>query len=53
MAEIKRLKAEVVSLKEQLAGAIGTRNEAIRAANGYKARAEKLEKIIKATGAVA
>ena len=27
MAEIKRLKAEVVSLKEQLAGAIGTRNK--------------------------
>jgi len=53
MAEIKRLKADVVSLKEQLAGAIGTRNEAIRAANGYKARAEKLEKIIKATGVAA
>ena len=42
MAEIKRLKAEVVSLKEQLAGAIGTRNEAIRSAKYYKAKCEKV-----------
>jgi len=42
MAEIKRLKAEVVSLKEQLAGAIGTRNEAIRSAKYYKSKCEKV-----------
>ena len=42
MAEIKRLKDEVVSLKEQLAGAIGTRNEAIRSAKYYKAKCEKV-----------
>ena len=42
MAEIKRLKAEVASLKEQLAGAIGTRNEAIRSAKYYKSKCEKV-----------
>ena len=42
MAEIKRLKAEVASLKEQLAGAIGTKNEAIRSAKYYKSKCEKV-----------
>ena len=42
MAEIKRLKDEVASLKEQLAGAIGTKNEAIRTAKYYKAKCEKV-----------
>ena len=52
MAEIKRLKDEVASLKEQAAGAIGTRTKPSERRMGTR-QGPKNRKIIKAKGSVA
>lgn len=53
LEEIKRLKAEVDSLKWQLNGAINKGNEAIKTAKAYQRKADKLEKMLKAAGIAA
>lgn len=50
MNEIDRLRAEVVNLRSQIVGLTNGKNEAIRTAKGYKAKCERLEKQILATG---
>jgi uncharacterized small protein (DUF1192 family) len=50
MKEIDRLRAEVSNLRAQLVGEINTKNDAIRTAKSYKAKCERLEKQIIATG---
>lgn len=50
MQEIERLRAEVVSLRSQLVGVTNEKNSAIRTAKSYKAKCERLEKQILATG---
>ena len=53
LEEIKRLKAEVDSLKWQLNGAINKGNDAIRRLKSAMAKIEKLEKQAKAAGIAA
>jgi len=50
MKEIDRLRAEVINLRSQIVGLTNGKNEAIRTAKGYKAKCERLEKQILATG---